>query len=624
MTWKPIQLRGLSFLNHKEPALLEFQSGLNIICGASDTGKSFVLEAIDFLLGSGTPLRDIPERVGYDRARIVLKTADEEIFTLERSTGGGNFSLFKENILSGEPTSEARTIRVNPLPGTNESLSTFLLSLIGLANKYLQKNRQGETKRLGFRDLVKMILIKEDAIIKRNSPILTGQLIFQTAEYSLFKLLLTGVDASGLRAEAEREAELTNSLQTNNTKAAFIDELLAESRRELSDQGVSQIEAEEKLAGLEKEIETQQDALARMQGALDERVEKRRLLVGELSKITGRIEEIDGLLARFDLLKTHYRVDLERLAAIEESGSLFVHLEQKPCPLCGAIPENQHLDEECDGNVEGVIRSAAAESVKVEKLSRELDQTINELQAESSKLNSQKARLQPEYQEINQEIDSIVSPFKDAQNTFSELVRQSSEIQRLIDRFKRIEDLESRKSSLLSSDGNPPVELASSDSAQVDLSASVLDDFAQKVQQLLQTWHFPGSDRVHFDETAKDLVIGGQPRTSRGKGFRAITHAAVTIGLMEFCKDRNLAHPGFVILDSPLLAYYEPEGVEDSLVGTDLKVRFYEYLASNHSDSQLIIIENEHPPSDIQGNFAITDFTKNPHEGRYGFFPHAE
>ena len=68
MTWNPLQLRGLSFISpHKEPASLEFQGGLNVVCGASETGKSFIVEAIDFLLGAKSPLRDIPERVGYDR-----------------------------------------------------------------------------------------------------------------------------------------------------------------------------------------------------------------------------------------------------------------------------------------------------------------------------------------------------------------------------------------------------------------------------------------------------------------------------------------------------------------------------------------------------------------------------
>jgi hypothetical protein len=151
---------------------------------------------------------------------------------------------------------------------------------------------------------------------------------------------------------------------------------------------------------------------------------------------------------------------------------------------------------------------------------------------------------------------------------------------------------------------------------------SVLDGYAQAVQALLKAWDFPRSERVFFDSSLNDLVIDGQPRASRGKGLRAITHAAMSVGLMEFCRERNLSHPGFVVLDSPLLAYYEPEGAEDEeLAGSDLKERFYEYLAKNLLDAQVIVVENQHPPESIKGDITFTDFTKNPQEGRYGFFP---
>jgi len=90
---------------------------------------------------------------------------------------------------------------------------------------------------------------------------------------------------------------------------------------------------------------------------------------------------------------------------------------------------------------------------------------------------------------------------------------------------------------------------------------------------------------------------------------------------MEYCKEKSLPHPGFVVLDSPLLSYWEPEGKDDSLVGMDLKDRFYEYLVTEHSDCQVIIIENEHPPDKLLDIISLTNFTKNPNQGRYGFFP---
>ena len=137
----------------------------------------------------------------------------------------------------------------------------------------------------------------------------------------------------------------------------------------------------------------------------------------------------------------------------------------------------------------------------------------------------------------------------------------------------------------------------------------------------MQEWHFPNANRVFFAEGERDFQIAGKNRGSTGKGLRAITHAAVKIGLMEFCLERNLPHPNFVVLDSPLLAYWKPEGDDDDLRGTDLKEMFYRYLLGLRKDVQIIIVENEHPPDFVSGEGNVIVFTKNQRQGRYGFFP---
>jgi hypothetical protein len=88
-------LRHLVFLGpQRQPAAVAFGPGLNIVYGASDTGKSFLVEAIDFMLGGKPPLRDIPERVGYDRILLGIKTYTGEAYTIFRSIEGGRFRLY--------------------------------------------------------------------------------------------------------------------------------------------------------------------------------------------------------------------------------------------------------------------------------------------------------------------------------------------------------------------------------------------------------------------------------------------------------------------------------------------------------------------------------------------------
>lgn len=117
----------------------------------------------------------------------------------------------------------------------------------------------------------------------------------------------------------------------------------------------------------------------------------------------------------------------------------------------------------------------------------------------------------------------------------------------------------------------------------------------------------------------KRILRSSARGTTNSLSFRNLARLVV-IQEGEIQQKRSLPHPGFVVLDSPLLAYFEPEGEEDlQLQGSDLKERFYSYLKMHHHrDSQIIIVENQHPPTSVQEGLAITVFTRNPAEGRFG------
>jgi hypothetical protein len=70
------------------------------------------------------------------------------------------------------------------------------------------------------------------------------------------------------------------------------------------------------------------------------------------------------------------------------------------------------------------------------------------------------------------------------------------------------------------------------------------------------------------------------------------------------------------LLDSPLLAYREPEVVDgdEDLTGTDLQDRFYQYL-ERWSTLQAIIIENTSPPAGVAESHSTVFFSKNPQQG---------
>jgi rubrerythrin len=609
-----VQLRKLAFLgNGKGPAVLGFDAGLNVVCGASDTGKSFLIEAIDFMLGGTKDLRDIPERVGYDRIRLAVELANEEKFTFERSSEGGSFKLY-EDILGDELQFDGGvTVKQKHGHGATDNLSGWLLYRIELFEKRLRKNAQGDTVSLSFRHLARLVVVDESEIIKNTSPFLTGNPVSKTAEYSTLKLLLTGADDSAIVPAEKDEARVVGQA----AKIELLDQMIADQNDEIESRNIDEAELNEQLQKLFSSIDQKKEDMGSFQTNLNELIEKRRNFLSEKEEIRSRSFEIDEMLERFDLLKQHYTSDLERLKGVEETGSLFVHYEKVPCPLCGTLSDDVQHDEDCDGNVGSVVLAAKMEIEKINTLVTDLEATVNELKGEKENLSPVFENIENEYKDIDAKIREAVSPdFQKSQREYSALMEKKNEVILSLDIFVHLAKLEQQRGELENMEVGEVEEIK-----PTKLSKMTLNEFSKIVEKILTEWDFPEASDVYFDETEKDFVISGKPRGSRGKGLRAITHAAVTIGLMEYCKQNSFPHPGFVVLDSPLLAYYKPEGDDDNLVGSNLKDKFYSYLINNHSDSQIIIVENEHPPEQFENNMKLHIFTKNPQEGRFGLFP---
>lgn len=161
----------------KPPASLSFQRGLNVLYGASETGKSFVLESIDYMLGGNSSLRDIPERVGYDQIFLGIETENGEAFTFVRSTDRGAFYLFQGLHQQVPAGIDPVVLKAKHSSEDQENLSNLLLNKISMSNKRLKKNARCETKNLSFRDLVRLCLINEGDIQKQGTPIESGDLI---------------------------------------------------------------------------------------------------------------------------------------------------------------------------------------------------------------------------------------------------------------------------------------------------------------------------------------------------------------------------------------------------------------------------------------------------------------
>ena len=597
------------------PASLLFGPGLNVIYGASEVGKSFVVEAIDFMLGGKPPLRDIPERIGYDRVLLGVETLAGEVFTLLRSAEGGAFRAYQglHLDLPGDDV-EAFDLADQHNEKNATNLSTYLLQRCALDGKRVRKNKQNETNSLSFRNLARLVIVDETEIMARRSPLSDGNPMADTPNLATFKLLLTGVDDSALVPNKPKGP----GDQSREAQLELLDQLFDDYRERLSELTKDPDDLEDQLRRLENTLAQHSEQLASTEGQYRDLINRRRDVRKKLEEGRDRRSEIEGLLERFTLLDRHYVSDMARLKGIEEGGTLFQVLGQSSCPLCGAAATHHSRDADCDGNIEAVVAAARSETAKIELLRKELNDTVTDLTREGHGFNRRLPKVDEELQSISRALEQMVSPqLTKLRANYAALADKRGEVREGLAIYRSIKDVQDRRLKIETA-GEEQRDSSASDG---DLPGTVSDAFAREVEALLKDWHFPEADRVFFDPKSRDLIIAGKPRTARGKGLRAITHAAFTVGLLQFCKSKGTPHPSIVILDTPLRAYREPDGVEDDLSGTDLDVQFYDYLVKLSVDRQVIIVENTTPPKAIAELPQAVMFTKNPHQGRYGFFP---
>ena len=95
---------------------------------------------------------------------------------------------------------------------------------------------------------------------------------------------------------------------------------------------------------------------------------------------------------------------------------------------------------------------------------------------------------------------------------------------------------------------------------------------------------------------------------------------AFKVALLMFCRERGLPHPGFLMLDTPLLTYREPLhsaagplSADDQVIkSTFLKDYFFAHLSSLGALGQIIVVENVDLPSRIAEMIAAAMFGKVP------------
>ena len=596
-----------------EPAQIDFRPGLNVVWGASETGKSFIFSCIDFMLGAETPPKNIDELKGYITVHLAITDHAGNQHVLERGLQGGSFRHFDA---TGDDWTLSNPQVLFPAhdPARTDTISYLLLSAAGIEKAVILTGiGKGETGQLSFRDVAHMTLIDEERIIAGRSPIYpSGQYGKETREMAIFTHLISGTEWSGVIAQPDIKLEKA----TWRGKSDLYVQLIGELTREASENQLTLEELESRIAETDRVIAEVSSKIEESSRIIANTMVSRKAAWEGAQKIRSRIIMIEQLRERFELLHRHYQSDLSRLQFISEGDFFLAQLGAPHCPFCGEVLSDHAADQLAEEAGKASIQEATTEEArKIEANVRDLEKTLSSLANEQELLNAD-IRLQ---QELLSQADSTIRHELEPRLTIdrNELAALVATRTALFSKQfvqQRLDQMTARFAAL---GKEPKRKKVNTTKVSPNPDPEHFRLFANEIADVLTNWRYLKSGVVDFDDQM-DVVVAGQPRRNHGKGIRAVLHSAFTIAIMNHCAKQKLKHSGLVLLDSPLTSFKENDHYA---VDDDIQIGFFTTLLNLPERQQVIVFENKKPPIELLGALRHTHFSGTAGVGRKGFIP---
>ena len=341
---------------------------------------------------------------------------------------------------------------------------------------------------------------------------------------------------------------------------------------------------------------------------LSAKITQNQAKVDELKKLCF---EDDAKITEFEILNQHYAEELKRNGIISTYTDFLEQLPHLDCPVC-----HQPITADV-----GVIDSDSSDAL-FEYFKIHAVQLKSKIQDLTCSINDIKERLESNKESIRrllEENNQLSKTIAEKQASLSILSRNIATIRQL-DAMKKSLEIYQQDLSSVELDIIAYSEKVKRSKQSTDKPISPLyNDYCSEIESVLKKWGFRENVNVTFDDETLDLSIDGKARSDWGKGYRAFILSAMVIGLMRYCFKNNRLHPGFVILDSPLVSLKERKKDEDGeWINDYMEKKMVEDILEEDCMHQVIIFENK----DIQYGHQY-NYVQFNHEGnaRRGFIP---
>lgn len=577
----------------KKNAEIEFTEGTNIIYGPSNTGKTCILNCIDYLFGS--KINPIPREHGYDTIAAQIESSDG-FLSISRKLDEKTFLVISQHtkIKSG------KYYRTNP--HYEKTISYVWLTLIGISDKHMIiNNERFERQTLTLRTFIHMFVLNEERIITKNSVFFSGYATSATAEISAFLFLLTGDNYSefdereGKKVQEIRQAAIISYIYKEISQYSSERlELMKQLQEQFSDG--SDIDIELKINQIMTEMsDTEQN--------ITDALNSNRELLHSIQEINIKISECELLLNRYLNLMSQYNVDLERLNFIVDSAINIPEESTSICPIC---------DHEIESNVSPtIIEAAKSEYNSIKSQVEELKSTIAFVQKEKEKYDFRALELK---QKQNHTDVILKTKLKPKMETLKEQLDAYKNYSRYKNEIDFLKDIAQKKQTEVLVVATEEESDQSKYKPREKITSSQIKDISDTIYNFFNKCKFDGLTTAGLDTGSMDVVVNGKLKSEYGKGYRAFLNTIYSLSMLLHLSSYGTYSPGFAMYDSPILSLKERD---DQPASSSMKKSLFRMFDGGFDGIQSIIIENELPEIEYK-NAHLIHFTKDLENGRYG------
>ena len=583
---------------------LDLAPGLNIVYGPSNTGKTLILDCVDFMLGG--------------EARRLYKPALRiYAVTMILDVDGAEVSLYRELdekkndiiVISKAPGIEGGTYTVGAKTKDKDTISSLWLKLMGIDKdvKIIRQIEDSMEQALTVRTFYHFFVINENRISGENSILKAGS---QTYTKNIPVPTITSLIylAKELNYISPNGAPKTSSkiITVKRTTAQSIVDGSVNAMRERETISIKSDDPRT-VEEIQTEINEILEQISAAEDSLQKTTDRDQIVTNQLIEITSAIAESTILKNRYNALRTQYESDMRRLTFIAEAD---IHKGKIPkldhCPFCnGELPKEK---------TQSCLDAAIAEADKIELRIKDLQYADEALSKEMDKLQSQREALVREQQQVQAAIRGELRPQVEALRDKLAIFTAALEKAKAKEMLKHFTEVLNEQLLRIKNED----EFSNDFDVREKIREVLQEPLERLLTEILEKCNYDNYVGSRFDEDMCDVVVNGSEKLSQGQGFRAFLNSVMALAVQEMLNEFNMHMPHLLVMDSPILSLKEREEDKGTEITSDsMRGGLLQYMIEHEKNRQTIILENEIPTLDYS-TANIIHFTRKIGDGRFG------